>query len=136
MKMPSIIYFWNQLIKAVILIPILPYFMRIKFLVFQGGAMWTQKWKKWLLGDLKVIFGEFFFDQTSCIRLLQNLGGQRNWFENFLFKMGQANCHLTSEPLDGFLNFKKEKWSKLNFKCIELLPSNQAATKAAMTAAT
>ena len=42
---------------------------------------------------------------------------------------------LTSEPLDGFLNFKKVKWSELNFQCIELLPCNQAATKAAATAA-
>ena len=40
------------------------------------------------------------------------------------------------ELLDGFSNFKKLKWSELNFECIELLPGNQAATKAAVTVAT
>ena len=47
-----------------------------------------------------------------------------------------ANCHLTFELLDGFSNFKKVKGSKLNIQCNELLPTNQAATKAAVTAAT
>jgi len=37
--------------------------------------------------------------------------------------------------LDGFSNFKKVKLSELKFQCIDLLPSNQADTKAAATAA-
>ena len=43
---------------------------------------------------------------------------------------------ITFEPMDGLSNFKKVKWSELNFKCIELPTSDQAATKAAATAAT
>ena len=38
--------------------------------------------------------------------------------------------------LDRVSNFKKVKLSELNFQCIELLPGNQAAIKAAVTAAT
>ena len=79
--------------------------------------------------------GNSFLTKHLVLGYYKTKGGKGIDLETF-FKMGQANCHLTSEPLDGFLNFKKEKWSKLNFKCIELLPSNQAATKAAMTAAT
>ena len=56
-----------------------------------------------------------------------------------LLSKSKAAAKTATQLLNSWMDFKtlkKVKRSKLNFQCIELLPSNQAATKAAVTLAT
>ena len=62
-------------------------------------------------------------------KLLQQLLPNRQPAEN-------PAMYVTFEPVDGFSNFKKVNWSELNFKFIEVPPSEQAVTKDAARAAT
>ena len=86
------------------------------------------------LKKIHVFFVHFFSPMVQFVVKNENFGTKK---PNFWKKCNVWTKSVIFEK-NRWTDFKllKIKWSELNFLCIELLPSNQAAFKAVVTAAT